>query len=286
MQFGIKDDLKTWPEIKDYLQLFVSDWCFRGQRDAAWGLKTSLERATTRVYNVMAEHTVYRNFTRNAHNYLQAHQIPVDLLEWFALMQHHGAPTRLLDWTASPYVACFFAAEDALDENGSCAVWAVDTSWCKVEGCHVIRRHLANDPRYKDFKVRSYVWEDSEFRKIFDEEKIPLVMPAEPYRRNERLTIQSGLFLCPGDPNKGFEGNFGGYDQTALPKHLIKVVIPNKLRVEILTDLYYMNINRATLFPGIDGFSQSLKQAILNLEDHGLIHKKIQRRMQLGAPFF
>jgi hypothetical protein len=47
-----------------------------------------------------------------------------------------------------------------------------------------------------------------------------------------------------------------------------------------------MNINRATLFPGIDGFSQSLKQAILNLEDHGLIHKKIQRRLQLGAPFF
>ncbi|MFN9623942.1 MAG: FRG domain-containing protein [Cyanobacteriota bacterium] len=285
MHFGIKDDLKTWSEIRDYLQFFVSDWCFRGQRDSAWGLKTSLERATTRIPNVMAEHTVLRHFTRNAHNYLQAHHIPVDLLEWFALMQHHGAPTRLLDMTTSPYVACFFAVENSLDETGSSAVWAVDENWCQQQGRDVIRKHLANDPHYSNYKVRSYVWKDLEFRKIFEQERIPLVMPAEPYRRNERLTIQSGLFLCPGDPNKGFEGNFGEYDQKSLSKHLIKVVIPNKLRVEILTDLYHMNINRATLFPGIDGFSQSLKQQILNLEDHGLIHKRVLGRMKLGEPF-
>jgi hypothetical protein len=174
--------------------------------------------------------------------------------------------------------------EDAIDEGGNCAVWAIHTSWCQVFGRNVIRKHLASDPKYNNYKIRGYIWDDNDFKKIFYEEKLRLVLPAEPYRRNERLTIQSGLFMCQGNPNKGFEGNFEEYDLNELKNNLIKIVIPNKLRPEILTDLYYMNITRATLFPGIDGFSQSLKQAILNLEDHGQIHKTVQRRIQAGLP--
>ena len=45
-----------------------------------------------------------------------------DDFQWLALMQHHGAPTRLLDFTWSPYVAAFLALERAVDDA---AVWAI-----------------------------------------------------------------------------------------------------------------------------------------------------------------
>lgn len=285
MKYLVKDDLKTWEDIKKYLDLFVLGWCFRGQRDAIWGLETSLERATTKVTNEMAESVVFRSFTRNAHNYLQSHEIPTVLLEWFSIMQHYGAPTRLLDWTYSPYVASFFALEDAIDEKGESAIWAIEYSWCRSQGLEVIRNKLVNDPKYKKFRNPGNVWDNDDFRKVFHEQKLHVVFPVEPYRRNERLTIQNGLFLCPGNPNKGFEGNFEEYDQNKMEKHIVKIIIPNKLRVEILTELNYMNINRATLFPGLEGFSQSLKQAIINIEDHGLIQKKITQRHKHGKPF-
>lgn len=277
--------LDSWNKVKECLDVFVSDWAFRGHRDASWSLVTSLERVTSRIPKQMAESIVYREFTRNAHNYLPLNYMPSDLLEWFALMQHHGAPTRLLDWTFSPYVACFFALEDALDEKGSCAVWAVDISWCKRQGVQCIRKALNQYPRYSSFKIGSNLWDSQDFKRIFHDEKIPLVLPAEPYRKNERLTIQRGLFLCPGYVNEGFENNFQAFDQTEIDKHLVKLVIPNRIRVEALTDLDYMNINRATLFPGIDGFSQSLKHAIFKLEDHGQINRMIAKRKNFGHPF-
>lgn len=284
MRYTTKNSFTEWSQIRGYLDAFAGDWIFRGQLDASWGLDTSLDRATSLIPKQMAEHLVYRAFTRNAHNYLQAHEMPVDLLEWFALMQHHGAPTRLLDWTHSPYAACFFAVENAITKNGECAVWAVDGSWLKQQGRDVIRRHLSHDPKYQNFKTGSDIWDKDDFHAIFHEHKLPVVMPAEPYRRNQRLTIQSGLFLCPGNVNKGFQGNFGEYDQDELEKHAIKTVIPNKLRVEILTDLNYMNVNRATLFPGIDGFAQSLRQAIIDLEDHGQINRRMIKKQKYGIP--
>ena len=49
-------------------------------------------------------------------------------VEWLALMQHYGAPTRLLDWTNSAYVALHFALNNRKSTE-DCAVWAIDTEW-------------------------------------------------------------------------------------------------------------------------------------------------------------
>ena len=108
-------NLDSWESIATYSQ---TRWIFRGQKERNWNLRTSLERCFERQHiepRAMeeVERDLIREFKRTYHNY--ATQVPVDsaILEWLSLMQHHGAPTRLLDFSYSIYVAAYFALEES-----------------------------------------------------------------------------------------------------------------------------------------------------------------------------
>src|SRR5688500_15576641 len=118
--------LDSWA---DFLHVITdtrySDWAFRGHADARSPLLSGLSRQlrTLRVDPAVwldQEERILRIFRRKAHNFLAQVPAPDDDFEWLALMQHNGAPTRLLDLTWSPYVAAFFALERAL---GDSVVW-------------------------------------------------------------------------------------------------------------------------------------------------------------------
>lgn len=114
------DDFRRW------IGELPGNWCFRGQRDADWLLTTTLDRAVTQTI-ISDERTTltgkldYRpyekrlllDFQRGAHQYYSVTPAADDVVDWLALLQHHGAPTRLLDWTESPYVALYFALREA-----------------------------------------------------------------------------------------------------------------------------------------------------------------------------
>jgi hypothetical protein len=249
MRARIADTLADWDSIREYLDALAGGWVFRGQRDASWGLASTLDRAATRLSKKTAEDIVNRGFTRSMHDYIDASFVPANELEILSLMQHHGAPTRLLDFTRSAYVAAFFAVESAVDEAGSCAIWAIEQSWCKANAMHAVRAELGpTDPALAEIKFQLTTLEPDLFRRVFFGPVSPnIVLPVEPYRRNQRLTVQQGLFLCPGNVNAGFEGNLSAYDADSPERHVVKVVIPNKLRAFILSELKYMNITRASL---------------------------------------
>jgi hypothetical protein len=76
---------------------------------------------------------------------------------------------------------------------------------------------------------------------------------------NERLTIQQGLFLAPGDVSTGFFGNLGLLRPVgALESELTCYIIPRSQSDAVERSLYEMNVTEATLFPGLDGFARSL----------------------------
>jgi hypothetical protein len=123
----------SWSDIGKYQD---DDSIFRGHRCAIWPLETSLERTCMRLYSSLEdaptmEKTLLREFRRRLHHYSVNVPSSQEPLRWLSLMQHHGAPTRLLDWTYSIYIASYFALEHSMHD---CAIWKINKEWLKDAG--------------------------------------------------------------------------------------------------------------------------------------------------------
>ena len=244
--------VETWSEFLDIIQSWQGfrNWCFRGQAEARWSLRPSLERhiEVSKVFHkawTRQEERIRRIFERKSH--LFTVDTPRDdELEWLALMQHHGAPTRLLDFTWSPYVAAFFALERATEDA---AIWAVNLPllWDinvrqPIDGVNVEEA----DPR--DAKA---------FRRYFLPNKHAFVWQGDPFRMPQRVVAQSGTFLVTSHLGMTVEAILARYPGKG--ELLVKFELPvAKLRAVAMSSLYDMNITQATLFPGLDGLARSM----------------------------
>lgn len=247
----------TWSEAKSLLDGYDARWVFRGHRDARWELSTSLERTATELPLPNREVWLLREFKRRAHNYLEPLDYPKDDLEWLALMQHHGTPTRFMDWTRSPYIAAYFAFEEDRPSPQGRTIWAINLSW------------LA-DMRSETPYPSASPWDGYSMEQMpgasFDairEYEPKGVFFTEPFRTNTRLTLQQGLFLYPGSLRFSFEENLSSFCILGLgveSEHpeVHKIIIPDSERPVVLHDTRRLNITRLTLFPGLDGLAQWL----------------------------
>ena len=253
--------------VADFLNHIQSEpfkdgrWAFRGQSRASWRLQPTIERLANDLgMTPHIEKHVERQFRRRAHHYLQDLPDDDDALEWIALMQHHGAPTRLLDWTKSAYVASFFAAEPATKAEPF-AVWAVDREGIRDEAI----RMLCLEGRDQNLASRE------NFQRLYRDsqpDNFYLIVPVQPNRMNDRLTIQQGLFLFSNFPVIGFEISLKSLLHHANRRNgaavdwLYKFIIEPGVRLDLLATLDKMNINFGTLYPGLDGFARSLRTNI------------------------
>lgn len=282
--------INSWDDIVKHFDRFQNDigkrevrWIFRGQTSHdCIELDTSLER-TARFYGLSKatlrdrEKWLLKEFERRLHHYTSDTPLPGEIVEWLALMQHYGAPTRLHDWTYSFFVACFFAVWNA--RGGHCEIWALNANYFtekRVLGPHKYRKLEATSRRSRrrtgskvedklralQYAVVHYLWNTRK--------PMRLIFVVNPFRLNERLTIQQGVFLFPGDISRTLEENIAAEEYSSESKdnlYRLKIAQCPDLHKDILRHLYRMNIDSATLFPGLDGFAGSLKTRLVFLPE-------------------
>lgn len=229
-------------------------WLYRGEpRVFPEGL-TSLGRLLRKdaPSPVGAECNAISWFVHRAFPHLRdsEHRIMDNMIGVLTIMQHYGAPTRLLDWSNSVWVAAYHAVSNDPNEDG--LLWSFDTRtyWSHVPEAEW-QTALAALTDAKD--VPSYKKEA--------ESCIPAPGPVSTIQCTDRMVAQQGTFTI-GNPARVDHREMIG---RAFLRHQDQgraavMVVPRETKRPLMKHLKAMNITAATLFPGIDGAGRSVRE--------------------------
>lgn len=211
---------------------------FRGQEQQEWELVPAIGRRRFASADELhaREARLFTDFKIHAGNLLTSED---DAWGVAFLMQHHGLPTRLLDWSASFAIALHFAMRRATDTDA--VVWILDAAKLnRAVGCsEELLIHTALDGDYDDFFIAR--------RKEFP---FPVVGLA-PSRSSPRLQQQRGFFTLHRDLAKPL-------DETH-PGALKKIVISSRWFDDARAFLRLSGVNEFSLFPDLDGLARHLR---------------------------
>ena len=235
---------------KPQLGRFRSDYAFRGLSDCRYQLKNSFLRNCGE--NPGLEYHILRNFRKYART--SEPNLTNTLLRSLVLAQHHGLPTRLLDWTYSPFIAMHFATSNTDKFNIDGVIWKVDF----VQVNRLTPEPLKTLLQKEQCNVFTVEMLESKFPDLqnFDEIIGPEnVIFFEPPSLDDRIVNQYALFSLMSNNMSVFDNWLG--DNTQLYR---RIIIPAGLKWEIRDKLDQANITERVLFPGLDGLASWLKR--------------------------
>lgn len=256
--------ISGWNELMDSLyedawmddiRRFRSPYAFRGLPCTSYTLTTSLMRLGPESGRF--EGHLLRNFKKYAMRDVAERD---SYWHWLAVAQHHGLPTRLMDWTFSPLVALhFMTADPALfDRDG--VVWCINykkaheylpaplTDTLHREGADVFTVDLLSD-----------IGSLGDFDSLTDED---FALFFEPPSIDDRIVNQYALFSVVSNPQIGVDDWLERH-----PECYRKIIVPHEIKWEVRDKLDQANINERVLFPGLDGLSRWLRRQYLPLND-------------------
>ncbi len=265
-------DLKSWSDFKSKVDSFKLEWIYRGQANASWDLSSSLERSSLVEIEYDVERALIAEYRKAIRSFPDFSGTPTTTLEWLSVLQHHGTPTRLIDFTESPYIAAYFAfQEEVCKKSEAVAIWCVN----RIRFYQAAQYYLNEDFEITAYSNRPYLFSESTFEKLFGQRNLDCVMPFDLANANQRQFIQQSVFVAAMNPEKLLIDQLSFLDYQEKPL-MTKLTIPSKERNVALRDLMKMNITHATLFPGIDGFARTLNLKYSTLATLGDIGQWIQ----------
>lgn len=202
----------------------TTQWVFRGQSNIEWKLIPKVGRDN---YKNVDDKIFFESWKRRSKEFT-TYNYSSDW-DWLALAQHHGLPTRLLDWSINPLVAAYFAVSEECDADA--VIYAFYTK--KYHSSET-----AEDPFY-------------EFKRIYK---------FKPYAITQRLTRQHGVFTVHNPPNKCLQEFLHKDDK------LDKIIIDKSYCDQLVFDLSFYGINAMTIFPDLDGLSRYVDWHMNNLD--------------------
>ncbi len=258
---AIKRKVWTAPTLTEFLKIvgktrdewnFARDdvggpW-FRGQQRKHWPLVPNIVRIG--CGNRETEDEIREEFAIRAPALSRFETLPTNDWDLYFLMQHYGAPTRLLDWTDSPVIALYFAVRDNPGYYDS-AVWMLDPYELnrRVTGKREIVAPSAPGANPKDVG-RVNPWLPPRWTKRHPPEEPIAIFPTHIARR---ISSQKSSFTVHGDDDAGFSKFQAGKDPC-----LARIVVPGYAIRDIRLDLQNYGIDETLIFPDLEGLGRAL----------------------------
>lgn len=249
--------VSSWAQLQD--ELFADSWnenlgrfrsrfAFRGLSNADYELETTLVRLGG-DFAALEPHLL-----RNFRKYARRNVVEQDSIwHWLSVAQHYGLPTRLLDWTYSPYVALHFATANLEKVHLDGVIWGIDYSKTHQQLPQRLQDQLAEEGA-NVFTVRMLT-ESLPSLPAFSQLGGDYPIFFEPPSIDERISNQFALFSVMPEAS--------GVLSRWLRKHPSfwrRIIIPAEMKWEIRDKLDQANITERVLFPGLDGLSSWLKR--------------------------
>jgi hypothetical protein len=242
---AIKMARDKFSKLRDHRGNHDITW-FRGQHQTSWSLKPKLYRPEF----IKADETEIRDLFQSRALQLVHSRKPADKWEWYFLMQHHGAPTRLLDWTENPLIALFFAVKHH-NYKEDAAVWLLDPYWLNHQNTFLEKKDISGPilPSWRE--SNQYLFD---LEKAFEGKKIRTKFPAaiQAPHIDIRLHAQESRFVVFGKDHDLKE-------MFKIPKRklgLARISISAKHVQRIEDELAVLGIHAASVFPELDGLGE------------------------------
>lgn len=248
-------------DLIEAVNSFSNGFVFRGQANASWPLTSSLERLLEPVWNKddfdfkKFEDFTLKRFMGKFHLYSNDSINHASKLEALALMQHYGAPTRLVDFTESPYLALYFAMETYNPLAGNdFALYAID--------CTALMKRSLEKLKEFDNKFNHDLGslennKDAVFDEIIDRFTLELLWVSEPKIINRRLDLQAGTFLTSINRRTRIEDAIENPIYSDI--EMVKYRIPSALYENVYALLRQANITSKSIYGDLEGLGRSVR---------------------------
>lgn len=259
--------LFSWKYFSDFVyqqMLDYESYIWRGQRCDNWELTSTLDRmikrskvANTKRWDFAKDHLEQFKYAIRGRRGKNPPRIKSEN-DWWALGQHHGLATPLIDWTTSPFVAAYFSFSEKREmQTRQRAIYALHKP--SIEKAAIKRKNkkdVANKEELKNMESGKRKINMLKYHMLQQPTKLEFEFIRPMSDENQRLVNQGGLFSKSpiGESVESWvRNNFKDQEDGYV---LMKILVPNKDREVCLRMLNRMNINHLTLFPDLFGASK------------------------------